>query len=212
MIKKLTLLAMSVGALLAFAAPAAQATTGPLVTNGNGVASTHVTTISTNTILHTVAGTFECTTVHTTYHTTQNSNTTVKGHGTGTMTGTPKAVGHTEKHTGHCGLSSGAIVEVTNVTTTDIHLTKHGAEVTGTTSFSFTYDLRSATGAALIAECTFGTAAGNPVTVKKTGANTLNFLGEIVRTAGGAFCPATGTITGDFAVTDAETGQAVVFD
>ncbi len=212
MLKKLTLLAMSVGALIAFAAPAAQATTGPLITDGAGGTSTKITAVSTNTITHTVAGTLECTTVDLKLAATTNANTTVPGSGTGTATATPAAVGHTEKHTGHCAVSTGAIAEITSVTVSDIHLTKHGAEVTGTAAFAFTYDLRSKTGAELIAHCTFATAAGKPVTVKKTGANTINIAGEVVRTAGGAFCPPTGTITGDYSLSDEVTGLPVVFD
>lgn len=204
MLKKLTLLAMSVGVLLAFAAPAAQAT-GPLITNSEGGTPTFITATSTNTITHTSVGTTECTTVDLTLHITKNTNTTAKGHGTGTATGIPAGVGHTEKHTGHCRISSGAIKEVTNITVSDIHLTKHGAETTGTASFSYTYDLRSATGAGLIAECTWG----GTVPVKKTGGNTINVLGEITKTAGSAFCPATGTITGDFTLTEDGTGRPV---
>jgi hypothetical protein len=207
MLKKLTLLAMSVGALLAFAAPVAQATTGPLITNGAKGTSTLITATSTNTITHTSAGTLECTTVDLTLHATENKNTTVHGHGTGTAEGTPTGV-EPGKHKGHCNVSSGAIAEITHVNVSTIHLTKHGAEITGTAAFSFTYHLRSATGAGLIAECTFG----GTVPVKHTGANNINVLGEITKTAGSAFCPAAGTITGDFALTDKETGLPVVFD
>jgi hypothetical protein len=200
MLKKLTLLAISVGALLVIAAPAAQAT-GPLITNGLGEASTRITAVSTNTITHTSAGTLECTTVDLKIHLTENANTTANGHGTGTWEGTPKV----PTHTGHCGTSSGTVTEVTTLTVSALHLTKHGVETTGTASFSYTFDLRPSTGGGLIAECTMG----GTVPVKKTGADIINLNGEIKRTAGSAFCPAAGTITGDFTLTDEETGLPV---
>jgi hypothetical protein len=203
MLKKLTLLGMSVAALLALAAPAAQAT-GPLVTNAAGEAAKSLTARSTNTTTTTVAGTLECTTVNMNISTvTSNANTTIHGHGTATAEGTPKAIGHAENDTGHCGSSSGSVVEITGVTVSTIHLTKHGTETTGTATFSYTYDLRSATGAGLIAECTFG----GTVPVKKTGTSTLNVEGKITKTAGSAFCPGEGTLKGDFTVFD-ETGAA----
>ncbi len=210
MFKKLTLLAMSVGALLALAAPAAQATTGPLITNGEEKASTGITAVSTNTITHTATGKLECTTVDLKLTAKENVHTTVKGSGSGEAKGTPAGV-EPLKHSGHCNVSTGVIAEITSVNISDFHLTKHGGDVTGTTEFSFTYDLRSATGKELIAECTFGT-SGNPITVKKTGLITINANGKIVKTAGGAFCPPEGTITGDFALTDEKTGKSVVFD
>ena len=201
MLKKLTLLAMSVAALPAFAAPAAQAT-GPLITNGRNAASTQVTSISTNTIIHTNAGTIECTTWDLKISLASNTNTTAKGSGTGTAIGTPTGVRHNVKHTGHCNVSSGAIAEVTSVTLNELHLTKHAGEVTGTEELSFTLHLRPGTGGSLIAECTLGT-NGAPVTVKRIGAtSSVNVNGKIVRTGGGAFCPAEATITGDYALTD----------
>jgi len=114
----------------------------------------------------------------------------------GTMTGTVKASPAT--HTGHCASSSGAITEVTNFTISNINLKAEGGETKGTATFSYTYDLRSATGAGLIAECTFG----GTVPVIKTGSSTLNVEGKVTKTAGSAFCPTEGTFKGDFAVTD----------
>jgi len=193
MLKKLTLLALSVGALLAFAAPAQAA--NPLLTNDLGEpAPTYITATSSNTITHTSAGTLECTTVELTLHITENTNNKASGHGTGKAEGTVPA----KTHTGHCGSSSGAVVEITNVTVSNISLEKVGAETKGTAGFSFTYDLRSATGAGLLAECTFGTTAENKVEVTKTGTHTIKIHGNIVKTAGGAFCPSGGSITGDF--------------
>ena len=192
MLKKLTLLAMTTTALFAFVAPPVQAE-GPLLTN----APTYITAASSDTLTHTSVGTIECTTTNFLIYITENAGTTVKGHGTGEMKGTPKAI-EPEKDAGHCGLSSSAVVvEVTNVTISDFHLTKHGAETTGTTALSYTFDLRSATGTALIAECTL---SGTLPTVK-TGMTTLSVAGEVKKTAGGAFCPNGGSITGEFIVT-----------
>jgi len=189
MLKKLTLLAMSVGALIAFAAPAAQAT-GPLITDGEGKSPTYITAVGTNITTHTTNATLECTTVDLTIHLTENANTTAKGHGTGTGVGVPP-----EDHDGHCKAGS-LFVDITSVTVSDIHLTKHGTETTGTATFSYTYDLLNSDTKTVIAECTFG----GTVPVKKTGANEINVLGEIKKTAGGLFCPSAGTLTGDFDV------------
>jgi len=202
MLKKLTLLAMSVAALLALAAPAAQAT-GPLVTNSLGEAAKAIEATSTNTTTTTAAGTLECTTVKLNGVITTNTGTTAQGHGTGTAEGTVPA----KTHTGHCASSSGAVVEITSVTISNLHLEAKGGGVTsGTATFSYTYDLRSATGAGLIAECTFG----GTVPVKKTGASAINVSGEIAKTAGGAFCPTTGVLNGDFSVTADGLGAATI--
>jgi hypothetical protein len=213
MLKKLTLLGMSVAALIAFAAPAAQAANPLIVDSITKAPVTKLTALSTNTITHTSAGTLECTTVHLKGHITVNTNNTATGSGTGHATGTPKGATEAEKHTGHCASSGGPLVEVTSVTLSHIHLEKHATATTGTANFSFTYDLRSApTPGGLIAECTFGTTETHKVAVTKTGADTIQIHGNIVRTAGGAFCPATGTITGDFTATNEETGAPVIIN
>jgi len=187
MLKKLTLLAVSVASLIALAAPAAQAE-GPLITDENGNAPTYITTKSTDTVIvHTATDALECKTTSLIINFTQNAKTTVKGYGSGTAEGTPKGP---VTHSGHCGFG-GAVGEVTSLIINDLHLTKHGAETTGTASLSFTYDLRSATGAGLVAECTFS----GTVPVAKTGTDILNVAGNITKTAGSAFCPATSTIT-----------------
>jgi len=206
MLKKLTLLAMSVAALVALAAPAAQAA-NPLITGPLGEPVTKITALSTNTTTHVPGGTkLECTTVDLRIHLTKNTNNEAEGHGTGEGKGTPGAA-EPAKHSGHCGTSSGLIAEITTVTVSNINLTKHGTETTGTATFTYTYDLRSgATPGSLVAECTFS----GTVPVKKTGADTINVIGKIAKTGGTAFCPTEGEITGDFTLTDEETGQPVV--
>jgi hypothetical protein len=169
MLKKLTLLAVSVAALLAFAAPGAQAT-GPLVTNAFGEAAKTLSATSTNTTVTTSIGTFACTTVILNGVLTTNADTTASGHGTGTAEGTTSST-----HTGHCGTSGGTVVEVTNITISDVHATRHGTETIGTHTISITYDLRSTTGGGLIAECT----AGGTVSVEQTGPSTGNISGEL---------------------------------
>lgn len=198
MLKKLTLLAMSVAALLAFAAPAAQAN-GPLVTNAAGEAAKAIVATSTNTTTQTSVGTLECQTVILNGTVHENANTTAKGTGTGEAKGT---VG--KSHEGHCGAGSNK-VEITSITISDLHLTKHGAETTGTASFSYTYDLRSESGS-LIAECTFG----GTVPVKKTGTSSINVEGEIAKTGGSLFCPGKGTLKGDFSVAADGLGAATI--
>jgi hypothetical protein len=202
MSKKFILLATSVTALLAFAAPAAQAS-GPLITNSLGEATKTITAVSTNTTTVTALGTLvECTTTKLHLNLASNESTTSRGKGTGAMEGTIRSIPAT--HVGHCASSSGAVVEITNVEISNLHLEAKGSGVTtGTATFSYTYDLRSATGAGLIAECTFG----GTVPVKKTGTSTLNVEGKITKTAGSAFCPGEGTLKGDFTVFD-ETGAA----
>jgi len=194
MLKKLTLLAMSVAALIALAAPAAQAA-NPLITDSNGAAATTITALSTNTTTHMLGSKLECTTADLALTLTTNTNNVAEGSGTGDVTGTVPAA----THTGHCGTSSGLVTEVTTVTVSNINLTKHGAETTGTATLSYTYDLRTGgTPGSLVAECTFS----GTVPVKKTGVNTINFVGKIAKTGGTAFCPIEGEITGDFSITD----------
>ena len=201
MLKKLTLLAMSVAALVAFIAPAAAQATGPLITNAEGGAAGKITATSTNTVSETENGTLECTTVTLHLTATENANTTVKGSGTGTASGNPGAEPPT--HTGRCASSSGLGVEITSITVSDIHLTKHGGVTTGTAKFSYTYDLYF--GALKVAECTFGGEA----TVERTGASSMSINGNLTKTAGSEACPAAGTISGSFSVKD-ENGEAAI--
>jgi len=72
MLKKLTLLAVSAGALLAFAAPAAQAE--PLITNAAGEAAQEVNGTSTNAVTTTAAGTIGCTTANFHLNITENAS------------------------------------------------------------------------------------------------------------------------------------------
>jgi hypothetical protein len=204
MLKKSISLAVSITALLAAGASAAQAT-GPLVTNSLGEAAKTIEATSTNTTVTTSVGTTECTILKVTSSIESNENTTVRGKGSGTWEGTPKGF-ESEKYSGHCGTSSGALTEITFVTISDLHLTKHGAETTGTMAFSFTYDMRNSTGGSLIAECTFG----GTIPVKKTGASSINVEGEIKKTAGSLFCPGSGTFKGDFSVTADGKGAATI--
>ena len=194
MLKKFIPLAAATAALLAFAAPVAQAE-GPLITNAFGEAAKTITARSASTtIIHTSAGMLQCANVTLNIGIESNENTTARGKGNGTAEGT--SLGN---FYGHCGSSSGTVVEVTNVTISDFHLANYGGETKGTTSFSFTYDLRSATGASLIAECTFG----GTVPVRRSGQSTLSFLtGEIKKTGGSLFCPSSGQFTGTFTVSD----------
>jgi hypothetical protein len=48
------------------------------------------------------------------------------------------------------------------------------------------------------------------VPVKKTGTDLINVKGGIAKTAGPAFCPAAGEITGDFTVTQDTSGLGII--
>jgi hypothetical protein len=98
------------------------------------------------------------------------------------------------------------VVEVTSITVSNLDLKAEGGATKGTATFSYTYDLRSATGAGLIAECTFG----GTVPVTKTGTSSINVNGKIARTAGSAFCPLEGTLNGDFSVNADGLGPASI--
>jgi hypothetical protein len=191
MLKKFIPLAVSV-ALLAFAVPAAQAT-GPLITSAFGETAETITIEGTGTTTHTSIGALECARTRLPVNLTENANTTVRGHGAGTMEGTPGVI-----NSGHCATATGPIAEITAIVVSDFHLTKHGAETTGTATLFYTYDLRSSTGGNLIAECTFG----GTLAVRRLGFSSISVEGEVKKTAGTAFCPAVGTFTGAFFVFD----------
>ncbi|HEU4737922.1 MAG TPA: hypothetical protein VFS54_02440 [Solirubrobacterales bacterium] len=199
MFKKLTLMALSVAALVAFAVPAAAQAEGPLITNSSGEAAETVEATSSNTISTTSSGVkLECTTVNLHLELPENANTTAKGSGTGTAVGNPGG----PTHVGTCRTSSGLGVDITAVNVSEIHLTKHSGVTTGTAKFSYTYDLYA--GSMLVAECTFGGSA----TVKATGTSSLNISGTLTKTGGSASCPTEGTIAGDFALDDEFGGVA----
>lgn len=196
MLKKLTLMAMSVAALLAFAAPASA--NGPLITTSTGAAATSITATSTNTKTTTPLGTLECRTVTLQGNISTNANTTAHGtNGTGTGVGTVPA----NTHTGHCGSGPGP-VHILDVKIGTIHLTRHAGpsgaiETTGTANFDFTYRITTIFGTQ---HCHF---RGTGVPIRKTGADSITVNGPVARVAAlspGALCPETGTIHGDFTV------------
>jgi hypothetical protein len=191
MFKKLILPAMSVAALLAFAAPVAQAS-GPLITDAKGNAAAEITAESTNTKIVTANGTLECATTKLKAKVTENALTTALGNGTGEGSGT---IGK-EPHT-HCGFGAFAIDNVA-IALSKFHLTKHGGETTGTMNFTFTYQMTTPAGTF---HCTLADEGG--VIVKRTGANTIFVSGNLKKIMpSGVFCPAAGEITGDFKVLD----------
>ena len=198
MFKKLILMALSVAALVAFAVPAAASAEGPLITNSLGGAAETIEATSSNTVSTTPAGELKCTTVNLHIELAENENTTAQGAGTGTGEGNPNI----PTDTGTCVSSSGLGVHITSVTVSNIHMTKHGGETTGTANFAYTYDLYS--GSTLVAECTIG----GSETVKATGTSTLNISGTLTKTAGTSLCPETGTIKGDFTLDDEFGGAA----
>jgi hypothetical protein len=180
MFKKLTLLALSVAALAAFAVPAA-AQAEVIVTDQLGNEATHLEAVSENTISMTGLGTLDCDTV----------NLTLEGetghyHGSGTAEG-----GGVEPDKGPCiSQPSGLLVDVTSITAT-VSLAGGG---TGTADFEYNFLL---TGSGFTLSCKF-VSTGASVKYTPEG-NEISIAGTM--TGSGAGCPTSGSISGDFTVT-----------
>lgn len=196
MFKKIILLAMSVAALVAFAAPAAQAS-GPLITNFLGEKAETIEAHGEDVKTVTETATLECATVNLHINLPTNAATTAHGSGTGTAVGTPL-----KTMTGHCGTSVGIPVHIKSVTVDTIHLTRHlnggVLETTGTANFTYTYVLTHPQAGEI--HCTF---KGTGVKVTKTGTDTIQVSGEVVKAEpSSALCAAKGQLSGNFTVTD----------
>lgn len=181
MIKKLTMLAMAVGALVAFAVPAAASAT-PLIHDEKGEPVNHVTAVSENTISVTNLGTLECSTVELTIEVTENTTTTAHGHGDGAAFGTPPS------HEGPCLTEPlGLDVHINRVEVNTIHLNDDG---TGSATFEFDFVITGVT------ECTVG---GDADVSYVPGSSTLSIDGDLKTLSGGPLCPdESSTISGDF--------------
>lgn len=188
MIKKLTLLALSAAALVAFAVPAA-AQASVAITDETGAEAQTVTGMSENTVSTTSTGTtLECDTVN--LHLTRTS--------TGHYSGTGSAVGGaTVAHAGACKSSAGFHVHITSITAT---VTNEG-NGKGSADFTYTYQLTTPFGTL---NCDF---AAKGASVSSEGSN-ISVSGTM--TGSGAGCPGGGTIKGDFAVSDEFGGSVVI--
>jgi hypothetical protein len=189
MLKKIMLLAMAVGALVAFAAPAmAQAET--VITDTEGEPATTITAFSSNSALMTVWGITDCNAVNLAGHVTNGSPATLSE-----IQGTATSDVHPFSTTGECPLRNGEGVPITGLRFTAIsgHAELEGGS--GTVSFDFTYDLTVAPGV-FLSGCTF-TTEGAALTYDEAGSIALEF----VLTGGGpAGCPLAGGLSGDLAL------------
>lgn len=193
MFKKLTLLVMSVSALLSFVAPTAQAE-GPLITNTLGGAAETVTAVSQNSLMWTALGVSECMTVNLHLDITSNANTAVHGHGTGALTGNPK----TGAHTGPCLKRPETLTTISGFTINTIQLTKHTGVTTGVADITVSFQG--------FGSCTFNSSA---VPVVKTGTDTINIKGTLLKIPPSGFgCLSNMVFEGDFTVSD-EFGEPV---
>ena len=179
--KKLTLLAMAIGALLAFAIPAAaSAATGQLTENGVPLktGATFLAT-STNVTTTTEAGKLSCEKVTLDLIVSSNSSSGSAASGSGTSSG--------------CLLEGVNIpVNITTITIKSITLSSTGGKAT----FSFTFDSEGAK----LKDCTI-TGTNVPVTWTP-GTDTVHIAGSVVGSGSG--CPTSGTIAGDFTLETAD--------
>jgi hypothetical protein len=147
MLKKTMLLAMAVGALVAFAAPAAMAQT--TITNTDGEPATTITAFSSNLRLTTTAGILDCDTVNLTGGVTSGTPATISSiHGTATSDVHPLST------VGECPVrnTEGKIVTGGRVTAITGHASLEGG--TALVSLDFTYDITVSPGVFLTG-CTF---------------------------------------------------------
>jgi hypothetical protein len=200
MFKKLTLMALSVAALVAFAIPAAAQAENPLITDSLGGAAGTIEAHSGNTTTQTANGKLECATVNLDINLSENTNLKAHGSGSGSAEGTPG-----KTMTGHCGVSGVLPVHILSITVDTINLTKHGGQTTGTANFTYTYLITHPSLGEI--HCTF---TGTGVTVTATGEDTITVAGEVKKSGGSAFCAETGQLAGEFTVTDEFGSPAVI--
>jgi hypothetical protein len=139
MLKKMMLLAMAVGALVAFAAPAAMAET--VITNTEGEPAAVITASSNNLKLTTTSGILDCDTVNLTGDVQNGAPATIFNiHGTATSDVHPLST------VGECPVrnAEGKIVTGGRVTAISGHMSLSGG--TATVSLDFTYDITVAAG------------------------------------------------------------------
>lgn len=185
MFKKTMLLAMAVGALVAFAAPALAQAEPILTSEGKGVEPGEVVTATQDPTKHVVTqlkpvslGQLTCEVIDLSLKVGENTTTTVTGSGTGTATGCENLK---------------QPVTITTINVSSIDLT---ANATGNASFTFQYDLGTLTNCEFsgTVNLTYGHKSN---TVSLVSGNTLTGSGPIG-------CPTEGEITGGFVLDNAE--------
>lgn len=187
MIKKLTLLAMAVGALVAFAVPSMASAA---VTNSLGEAAETVDAVSENTVSVTNGGTLDCDTVE--------LNLSLTPETTAHYTGSGTAEGTTGSHEGACEITQNK----TPVTVTSINATVNlNGGGTGTASFSYSILVGHAVPCVIDGTANVTYTPGSDVITLKEGKLTGTSTSP---------CPTAGTISGDFKVTSG--GEAVEID
>lgn len=191
MFKKLTLLVLSVAALVAFAVPTvAQATA--IVTNENGEAAQTITAFSSNTKTKTPSGTLFCNEVYLHINLTQNNTEKATGSGSGAA-----------RHSGgiFCEvIEAGAkVVVVTLISIPHVQLNGNGH---GTASLTYVYDAPSA-------KCHF---EGNATVIYTPSSAKVSIAGTLTgkKIEGPGSCAATGTISGDFSFMDEFGGIPII--
>jgi len=190
MLKKSTLLAASMVALVAIAATPAQAS-GPLITNGLGEAAEEIAITSENTKIVTSLITIECQTDNQHIELASNAETTALGHGTGTIVGNPK----TSEHSGGCAAFNGPYW---HVDINSFHLTSHNfGETIGEVNAEYT--IQTKFGSSVTTYCSYSSSA----TAIRTGESTLHVSGKLTLKPGGVpGCYVAATFTSDFTVRD----------
>jgi hypothetical protein len=186
MLKKMMLLAMAVGALVAFAAPAiAQAET--VITDTEELPATTMTAFSSNLTTTTAVGILDCNTVNITGNVTNGTPATLSEiHGTATSDVHPFST------IGECPVRNGEGTPITGARITAIsgHAELEGG--TGTASFDFTYDVTVAPGV-FLSGCTF-TTSGAALTYS---GDNITLDNAVLTGSGPAGCSTTGELSGD---------------
>jgi hypothetical protein len=193
MFKKLSLLALSVAALVAFAVPAVAQGNAIITTEGGG-AATAITAVSENTVSVTAAGTLSCSTVHLEGNLSTNNTTEATATGSGSAIGSPFFT----PHHGPCEIEG--VAPVVNITSIDLkHLVLDGGG-TGTAEFLYKYTTPAGV-------CHF---EGHADVTYAATTDMINIDGTLVGSATEGNCSTFGVISGDFKVTDGSGNPVVI--
>ena len=188
MLKKMMLLAMAVGAIVAFAAPAmAQATT--TVTGTDGKAASTFTATSSNLTTQTSVGRLACNTVHITGNVSNGADATLSGiHGTATSDI------HPFNTAAECPILGplGEVVTAARITSISGEMTLEGGS--GEAEFGFHFDVTIAPG--VLATCDYNTSGGAALTYSGSVITITPPGAELVGT-GETGCPTEGTLDGE---------------
>jgi len=185
--KKLTLLAMAVAALAAVAAPAAQA--DPTITNGFGNPAGSITAESTDTEIATASGTIACDHAVLNIALSQNDTEKATGTGIGAAFDTDKDSKPTTCTIKQLGLK---VAHFTRITINHIEINNGSGK--GTADMEIEVDIGSN-------KCDF-TSDSVPFTYAATADSISINQAVLATTTTTGTCPAGGSLSGDFTLTD----------